>query len=46
LQLKDLRGQTVGEKVTGRYGKILEELEVPRGGRTGRLRNSKLEERK
>ncbi len=32
LQLKGLRGRTVGEKVTGRDGKILEELEVPLGG--------------
>ncbi len=30
----------------GRYGKIFEELEGPRGGGTGRLRNSRLEERK
>ena len=33
LQLKDLWGRTVGEKVTGRDGKILEELEGPRDGR-------------
>ena len=46
LQLKGLWGRTVGEKVTGRYGKIFEELEGPRGGGTGRLRNSRLEERK
>ena len=33
LQLKGLRGRTVGEKVTGRDGKILEELEgLPGGG--------------
>ena len=32
LHLKDLRGRYVGEKVTGRDGKILEELEGPRGG--------------
>ena len=32
LQLKDLRGRTVGEKVTGWDGKILEELEGLRGG--------------
>jgi len=33
LQLKDLRGQAVGEKVTGRDGKFLEELGGPlRGG--------------
>jgi hypothetical protein len=31
LQLKDLRGRTVGEKVTDRDGKILEELEGPLG---------------
>jgi len=34
LQLKDLRGRTVGEKATWRDGKILEELEGPRGART------------
>ncbi len=33
LQLKDLQGPTVGEKVTARDGKFLEELEGRRGGR-------------
>ncbi len=32
LQLKDLRGRCVGEKVTEWDGKILKELEGPRGG--------------
>ena len=32
LHLKDLRGQSVGEKVTGWDGKILKELEGPRSG--------------
>jgi hypothetical protein len=33
LQLKDLRGRSVGKKVTGLAGLILKELEGPRGGR-------------
>jgi len=32
LQLKDLRGRSVGDKVTGWDGKILKKLEGPRGG--------------
>jgi len=32
LQLKDLRERAVGEKVAGREGKMLEELEGWRGG--------------
>ena len=32
LQLKDLRGLSVGEKVAGSDGKTLKELEGPRGG--------------
>jgi len=32
LQLKDLRGRCVGEKVTESDGKILKKLEGPRGG--------------
>jgi hypothetical protein len=32
LHLKHLRGRGVGEKVTGCDGKILKELEGPRGG--------------
>ncbi len=32
LQLKDLRGRSVGDKVTGMDVKILKELEGPRGG--------------
>jgi hypothetical protein len=33
LRLKDLWGRSVSEKVIGLGGKILEELEGPRGGR-------------
>jgi hypothetical protein len=47
LHLKDLRERTAGEKAAGSGEKILEELEVRRGGGgTGRLKNSKPEERK
>ena len=41
LPIKDLRGRSVGDKVTGRDGKTLEELEGLPGGRAWFSRHRK-----